>query len=277
MVVLRKKLLVIGVVILAVVGSAVSMNTSKKAFQHNGDIAKVEKITLHSDISNVELAVTETNLSFEYTGEKSFLGEPEIEIDYHSGHAFIRIKAIPKNWMKMLPAARKTGTLRLHIPSKILEEVHITTGQGNIDVESMDSINRLTLSSNVGNVKIDSFTGESLDIKLKNGSINLGEINSEITIKNQTGNLNSLTFATLKGENSINLSNGDLKVTLPTEVMQLDVGLNIYTKNGKINTMNESLSEIMKVKRNAGQKMIKNSDAKNQLNIAVLVGNIEID
>lgn len=267
----------IGVVFLAVVGSAVSMNTSKKSFQYNGDITKVEKITLHSDISNVVLAVTETNMSFEYTGEKSFLGEPEIEIDYHSGHAFIKVKAIPKNWMKIFPTTRKRGTLRLNIPSKLLEEIHITTGQGNIDVESMDSINQLTLSSNVGKVKIDSFTGGSLAIKLKNGSINLGEINSEVTIENQTGNLNSLTFATLKGDNNINLSNGNVKITLPTEVIDLDIGLNIYTKNGKIKTVNESLSGVTLVKQNAGQKMIMDTNAKNQLNIAVLVGNIEIN
>ena len=266
----------IGVVFLAVVGSAVSVNTSKKIFQQKGDITEVEKITLHSDISNVVLAVAETNMSFEYTGEKSLLGEPEIEIDYHSGHAFIKLKAIPKNWMKILPATRKKGTLRLNIPSKLLEEIHVTTGQGNIDVESMDSINQLTLSSNVGNVKIDSFTGGSLAITLKNGSISLGEINSEVTIKNRTGNLNSLTFAALKGENNINLSNGNVKITLPTEVLYPDLGLNIHTKNGKIKTVNESLSGVAISKQNAGQKIITDSDAKNQLNIAVLVGNIEV-
>lgn len=266
-----------GVIILTVFGSVVSMNSGKKAFQQSEDLANVEQITLHADISNVVLAVVETNLNFEYTGEQSFFGKPEIEIDYDSGHAFIEVKTIPKNWMKLLPASRKRGTLRLNIPAKLLDEIHITTGQGNIDVESIDSVNRLTLSSNVGNVKIDSFIGESLAINLKNGSIDAGEINSEVTIKSQTGNLNGLAFATLKGVNNIHLSNGNVKIALPTEAISHDVGLNIYTKNGKIRPVNESLSGAAIVKQNAGQKIIKDSSAKNQLNIAVSVGNIEIN
>ncbi|MBE1557115.1 DUF4097 family beta strand repeat-containing protein [Sporosarcina limicola] len=269
-----KKIFVIGVLILLLSGIAVAF--TKKPFVYKGDLENVEKIIVDSDISNILLSASDSTSTIEYTGEKSSLGSPEIEVVYNEGQAIIKVKAIPKKWMSFLPGTRKKGALVLNIPPELLDSIQISTGVGNIDVGNLNKVNRLSLNSNVGNINVDSFKGTSLNINAKNGAISLGEIDGTVNIKNQTGNLHSLIFTDIKGKNTIKLSNGKVKLTLPSEIKLDDLGLTIVTKNGKITSGNNLLKDNI-IKRGPGQKITTGSKGNKELNISVSVGNIEIN
>ncbi|MBA4536562.1 DUF4097 family beta strand repeat protein [Bacillus aquiflavi] len=164
----------------------------------------------------------------------------------------------------------------MNIPPKLLKQVQINTKNGNIDVKNLNEINRLFLSSNVGNINVDSFMGEFVNIDAKNGAINLGTVDGEVKIKNRTGNLNSLTFVDIKGKNSIKLSNGNVKITLPNELKFNDIGYHISTNNGKIILKNELLNKQI-TKRGVGQRIINRSKGNKELNLSVSVGSIDIN
>lgn len=266
----------IGVFILSITGLYTAFNTSKKDFEYRSNLKDVEKIVVDSDISNILLVTGDSKINVEYTGRQLFLGSPKIDIVYNENQATIKVNAIQNKWMYLLLGIRQRGKLVLNIPPKLLEQVQINTRNGNIDVKNVNDVNRLFLSSNVGNINVDSFKGESVNIDAKNGSINLGTVDGQVNIKNQTGNLQGLTFSDMKGKNNITLSNGNVKLTLPSELALNDIGLNISTSNGRIISDNGLVSKQI-TKRGPGQKITNGSQGNKKLNISVSVGNIEIN
>ncbi|WP_416825441.1 DUF4097 family beta strand repeat-containing protein [Ectobacillus polymachus] len=273
---MKKKLLMIGVLILSITGVYAAFHTSKKDFEYKSNLKDVKKIVVDSDISNILLVTGDSNMNVGYASQKSFLGNPKIEIVYDQNQATIKVNAIPKKWMYLVPGIIQRGKVVLNIPPKLLEQVEINTRNGNIDVKNESDVNKLFLSSNVGNINVDSFKGESLNIDAKNGSINLGTVDGEVNIKNRTGNLKGLTFSDMKGKNNITLSNGNVKITLPSELALNDIGFNISTSNGRIISDNGLVSKQI-TKRGAGQKITNGSQGNKELNISVSVGNIEIN
>ncbi|MFE4243195.1 DUF4097 family beta strand repeat-containing protein [Peribacillus butanolivorans] len=272
---MKRKLFMIGVLTLIITGVFVAL--SKKNFEYKSDLKNVEKIIVDSDISNIVLVKGDSNMNIEYSGQKSFLGNPKIDIVYNKDQAIIKVKALPNKWMYILPGNVRRGKLILNIPAKLLEHVQIKTQNGNIDVKDLSEVNRLSLNSNVGNINVDSFKGESVNIEAKNGSIKLGTVDGEVKIKNQTGNLNSLVLSDIKGKNNIKLSNGSAKITLPNELDLNDIGFNISASNGRIISEHNKLSSDNITKRGAGQKIINRSKGNKELNISVSVGNIKIN
>lgn len=271
---MKKKLFMMGVLTLITIGVFVGL--SKKTYVYHSDVNNVEKIRVDSDISNIVLVQGDSNMNIKYTGQKSFLGTPKINIVYNNDQAIINVKAIPNKWMYILPGNVKRGELILSIPSALLEQVQINTQNGNIDVKDISEVNNLALNSRVGNIHVDSFNGKSVDIGAKNGSIKLGTIQGEVKIKNQTGNLNSLVLSDIKGKNIIKLANGSVKITLPNKSGFKDIGFNISTKNGKILSENHTLTSDTITKQGAGQNILIPSKGNHELNISVAVGNIKI-
>lgn len=258
-------------------------------FEYNSDLLNVEKLQVHADVSNILITESDSTMKFTYIGHTSLFGDkPAIDVQYSGNQAEIKVKSLAKAWKSLLPGIRKRGTLVLSIPStfieqKTLRQLQIYTGNGNIEVKNSNSaagklfeVDHLGLSSNVGNIKVDSFKGTALKIDAKNGSIHLGVVDGEVNITNRTGNLNGLTLSDIKGKNNIQLSNGKVKLTLPQELNLKGIGLNIETKNGRIVTNNNHLSNLKPTKQNAGQKITQPGNGSNELNISVMVGSIEI-
>lgn len=275
----KKILITIGVIIMTLSVAVIIMNGKSKPLEYEKIIENVGKLKIDSDIANIHISTSDSqdsNIRVEYRGESTFLADPEIDIISEKGQATIKLKAIHKKWMYLVPK-RSRGELLLKIPPILLEQIQINTGNGNIEVKNLSEVNELILGSKVGNINIDSFQGKTLGIDAKNGSINLGLVDGEVNINNQTGSLKGLTFSEIKGKNNIKLSNGSVKLNLPSGVDLHGVATNISTKNGKIKANNSLLGESI-VKQGPGQKIVNRSKGQTaELNISVSVGNIEIN
>ncbi|MDQ0270629.1 DUF4097 family beta strand repeat-containing protein [Cytobacillus purgationiresistens] len=274
---MKRKPFMIGVITLIIIGSLVVFNHGKKRFEHKSDLKTVEKIIVESDISNIALVEGGSSLHAEYTGPKWSLLTPNIDIIYHNEEAVIKVEGIPEKWMYMVPGSNTRGQFVLKVPPGLLDQVQIKTQNGNIHVQAPSEISRLSLSSNVGNIHVDSYKGERLNIDAKNGSIDIGAVDGEVNIKNQTGNLKHLHFADIKGKNNIKLSNGKVKITLPSELDLKEIGLNITTKNGKIISDNNKFLKDKIKKHGPGQEIFHRTTGVNELNISVSAGSIRID
>ncbi|MDQ0216231.1 hypothetical protein J2S13_002671 [Oikeobacillus pervagus] len=251
------------------------LNSFKSSFEYQSNIKNVNGIILNSDFSNIKVVSADPDLYIDFQGQETIFGEPNIDITYSEDKAVINVLTFNKGWKKTLPGKRKRSEILLNIPPGFLDEIHLRTKNGNIDVDQVVEVSRLSLISDVGMIRMNSFQGELLNIESGNGSINLGEVNGQINIKNKVGNLKSLTLRSVKGENTIKISNGNVKVQLPKETKTDDIGLNISTKNGKIVSKEYKLNIINKGPGKKVLKNVPNSEAK--LNISVFVGNIEIN
>ena len=245
----------------------------KNQFEFQSNIKKVKSIMVNTDLSNIKVISEHSDLYLEYQGEKSIFGEPNIDITYSDNKAIIDVATIEKGWKKILPGKKTRGNIVLNIPPRFLEEMHLETKNGNIDVDQIAEIRQLSLTSDLGTIKLNGFQGGLLNVKNGNGSIYLGEVEGQINIINKVGSLKSLVLKSVKGDNNIKISNGNVKVKLPNDTNH--IGLNISTKNGHVKDNDGKLAII---KKGAGKAIINevpNSDS--NINISVSVGNIEID
>lgn len=268
----RRKFLLGGIILMSllIVGA---LNNFKSDFEFQSNIQKVKSIRLHADLANIQVISNHPELYIEYHGDKSLFGEPNIGITYSNNKAIINVVAIDKGWKKFLPGKRNKGNVVLNIPPRFLEEIHLETKNGDIDVNQIEEISLVSLISNLGTVRLNSFQGGLLNIQTGNGSIYLGEVEGQINIKNKVGSLKSLVLKRVSGENKIKVSNGNVKVKLPHTIH--NIGLTISTKNG---TIQSNKSELTILKKNSGKEIsseVPNGDTK--IDISVLVGNIEID
>ncbi|MEY8738073.1 DUF4097 family beta strand repeat-containing protein [Bacillales bacterium AN1005] len=260
--------------ILLVVGLGL-LNGLKSNFEYSSKIKNVNGIKLNSDFSNIKLVSNSPDLCIEIQGQKTILGEPKIDITYSKDKAIINVLTINKDWKKVLPGKRNKSNILLNIPAGLLEDIHLETKNGNIDVDQVTGASRLSLSSDVGTIRMNTFQGELLNINSGNGSIHLGEVDGQINIRNKVGSLKSLVLKNINGENNIKISNGNVKVQLPDMIKIDDIGLNISTKNGKILSKEHKLKIINK---RPGKEILNNTlNNEAKLNISVLVGNIEIN
>ncbi|MGX2959726.1 DUF4097 family beta strand repeat-containing protein [Peribacillus sp. JNUCC 23] len=248
-----------------------SLNSYKKHYEYRSNIKNVNKVQINSDFSNIKLISKDSDFYLESQG----VGKPTIDITYTNDKAIINVLTFNKTWKKMLPGKKNRGKILLNIPPRLLDELHLETKNGDIDIDYIAEVSRLSLISDVGTIRLSGFQGEFLNIKSGNGSINLGEVNGQINIKNKVGSLKSLVLKSVKGENNIKISNGNVKVELPKGIKTDDIGLNISTKNGKIISKDSNYTISNK---GPGKELIQNvPNSTKKLNISVLVGNIEIN
>ncbi|MEH6941393.1 DUF4097 family beta strand repeat-containing protein [Bacillus sp. JJ722] len=272
---LKRIFIIMGALIVVLSFCAFGLKSNGSGWVYNSELQEVQKMVVNTDIANITLHPSESNFHYNLKGNHPVFGKPKIEVDYQNEQATLDVKAIPKKWMYAIPGFVKRMHLQLFIPPNMLKKIEINTKNGNIDVEGVMKVNRLSLNSSVGNIKVDAFDGNAVNVVANNGSIEMGEVNGEVTIKNQTGSLKGLTLLNIKGKNNINLSNGNVKITLPTNIKPNDFKWNIKTKNGRITTDNQQLKQSI-VKQGVSQKIINNSFANNELIISVKVGKINI-
>lgn len=250
-----------------------SLNNLKSQFEFQSNIKKVNGISINADFSNIKVTSNHSDLSIGYQGEKSIFGEPNIDITYSNNKAIINVVKFKKGWKKFLPVKISRGNIAINIPPRFLEELHLETNNGNIDVNEIAEISQLSLIADVGTIRLNSFQGGLLNVKAGNGSIHLGEVDGQINIYNKVGSIKILDIKNVKGENKIKISNGNVKVKLPNETN--NIGLNISTKNGNIKSNENKLAIIKKGPGKAIIHEAPNSDTK--INISVSVGTIEIE
>jgi hypothetical protein len=178
-----------------------------------------------SDVANVHLSADGSRMSCEYTGKKSILGDPKVDVTYKGDQVIIKVREI-NNWRRIAPLNISRGNLVLNIPSKLLDLVQIETQVGKIDVTYSSEIKELTLNSDVGTINVDSFKGELLNIDSNVGSINLGTIDGKINIASGVDRVKIADLSNMKGKNNIKTKNGSIKVGVPSENLN-EVGLHI--------------------------------------------------
>ncbi len=269
----KKFILWVGGIILMPLFIIGSLNSVKSKFEYSSNIKHVNSITVNTDLANIELISNHSDLYIEFQGQKTLFGSPQIDITYDNDKALISVLTNNKNWKKLLPGIRTRGNIILNIPPKFLEEINLETKNGNINIDHIAEISRLSLISDVGTIRMNRFQGGFLNVEAKNGSINLGEVDGQINIKNQVGGLNNIVLKRVQGENTIKVSNGNVKVKIPNGTE--GIGLNVSTKNGKIT----SKAHKMNIKNKGPGKELLHNANKNEarLNISVSVGNIELE
>ncbi|MDM5224193.1 DUF4097 family beta strand repeat-containing protein [Peribacillus sp. NJ11] len=250
----------------------------KKDFVHKEDLKDVSKIIVDSDVVNVHLSSDGSRMDLEYTGKKSILGDPQVDVTYEGDQVVIKVREV-NNWRRIAPINTSRGNLVLNVPSKLMDQVQIRTGVGKIDVRYPSEIKELTLNSDVGTINVDSFKGESLNVSSNVGTINLGTIDGNINVDSLVGRIKIEDLSNMKGKNNIKSNNGTIKVGIPGEKTLNEVGLNIITKTGRIISENNKLSgeNIYNVEQlPPGKKVINRYKGDKELNITSFVGNIKI-
>ena len=270
----KKKILLGGIILMALLFMGL-LNSFKSNFEYRSNIKNVNGIIVNSDLSNIKIVSTHPDLLIDFQGQKNIFGKPNIDIAYNKDKAVINIISFDKVWKKALPVKGGRGKIVLNIPPGSLDEIFIKTKNGNIDVEQVAEASRLSLISDVGIIRMNSFQGGLLNGETGNGSISLGEVDGQIDIRSKVGSLKSLVLKSVKGENDIKISNGNVKVQLPKGIKIDDIGLNVSTKNGKIFSEEHKLNIVNK---GPGKEVLENTlNNEAKLNISVLVGNIEIN
>ncbi|MFA1712702.1 hypothetical protein ACDX66_13385 [Peribacillus frigoritolerans] len=250
----------------------------KKDFVHKEDLKDVSKIIVDSDVVNVQLISDGSRMDLEYTGKKSILGDPNVDVTYEGDQVVIKVREV-NNWRRIAPINISRGNLVLNIPSKLMDQVQISTGVGKIDVRYPSEIKELTLNSDVGTINVDYFKGEFLNVSSNVGTINLGTIDGNINVDSLVGRIKIADLSNMKGKNNIKSNNGTIKVGIPGEKTLNEVGLNISTKTGRIISENNKLSgeNIYNVEQlPPGKKVINRYKGDKELNITSFVGNIKI-
>ncbi|MGE7907656.1 hypothetical protein ACQKNS_25170 [Peribacillus sp. NPDC094092] len=250
----------------------------KKDFVHKEDLKDISKIIVDSDVVNVHLSSDGSRMDLEYTGKKSILGDPKVDVTYEGDQVVIKIREV-NNWRRIAPINTSRGNLFLNIPSKLMDQVQISTGVGKIDVRYPSEIKELTLNSDVGTINVDYFKGEFLNVSSNVGTINLGTIDGNINVDSLVGRIKIADLSNMKGKNNIKSNNGTIKVGIPGEKTLNEVGLNISTKTGRIISENNKLSgeNIYNVEQlPPGKKVINRYKGDKELNITSFVGNIKI-
>lgn len=240
-------------------------------FEYRSNIHKVTGIELHSDFSNIKIISTHPDLSIDFKGQETMFGKPSIDIAYDKDKAIINVLTFDKGWKKILPGKRQRGHIVLNIPPGSLSEIQLETKNGDIEVDQVMEASQLSLISDVGRISMNSFQGKHLNVEAGNGSVHLGEVDGQINIKNKVGSLKSLNLRSVKGENHIKISNGNVNLQLPDNIDE--VGLNISTKNGKITSKQHDLNIVSK---GPGKEAIKLTPREAKLDISVTVGSIEL-
>ncbi|NGP45528.1 DUF4097 domain-containing protein [Bacillaceae bacterium SIJ1] len=251
------------------------LNSSTSNFEYRSKINNVNGIQLNADLANIKIVSHSQDLSIDVQGQKPIFGEPNIDITYSQDKAMINVHTTNQGWKKIIPGIRNKSEILLNVPAGLLEDIQLETENGNIDVDQVTGASRLSLTSDVGTISMNSFKGGLLNVHSGNGSIHLGEVEGQINIRSKVGSVKNLFLKKIHGENNIEVSNGNVKVQLPDMTKIADLGLNISTKNGKILSKEHKLEMINK---GPGKEVIhqtQNNEAK--LNISVSVGNIEIN
>lgn len=249
------------------------LNSTNSKFEYSTNIKNAKSIAVNTDLANIDLISNHSDAYIEFQGQKTLFRSPKIDITYDDDKALISVITNNENWKKLLPGIRTRGNIILNIPPKFLEEIHLETKNGDINIDQITEINRLSLISNVGKIRMNRFQGGFLNVSAKNGSINLGEVDGQINIKSQVGGLNIIALKRVQGENTIKVSNGNVKIMTPNGTD--GIGLNVSTKNGKIT----SKAHKMNIKNKGPGKELLHNENKNEprLNISVSVGNIELE
>lgn len=267
----------IGAGVVAVVGGLL-FSRIEGSFQYKETLKdnaqEVTKIRIDTDVADIKVTSEGSELQVTFKGNKPFFKNPSLKVTNNDGE--VEIKGIIGKWLNIIPGTHSKGEMIINIPPNIVQSVQIHTGVGNIHLEDMTGLDELTLASNVGRIQLDSFKGNRLNINAKNGSIELGEIDGEVHVKNRIGKIKVAKLLTIKGESTIASGNGTIKLTLPSDENGLGYGLNLETKNGKIKDESMKLPKDSIQKQSTGQKLNTRPEETNKLSISVSVGNIEL-
>lgn len=271
---MKKQFLMLGVLILAISGGFLVSKMGDK-FEYNENFKETDTLIIDTDMANIKLTSNDSELNVKYNGKKSFFKKTSFKIGYSKGE--VKITGSNAKWFNMIPSMDSRGEMIVNIPPNTIRTILVRTGRGNIEVEGMSDMNNLTIATTIGTVKVNSFEGKTLNINGKNGSIEVGEVDAEVHIKNAVGKIKEITFLTINGVNTIESSNGTVKLILPSDYNIHDYGLKLETKNGKIADEQMKLPKNSIRKKAAGQQLDFQHNEKNKLSVNVSVGSIVIN
>ncbi|NGQ94338.1 DUF4097 domain-containing protein [Brevibacillus sp. SYP-B805] len=118
--------------------------------------------------------------------------------------------------------------LQVALPEKIFDRLRITTQTGDVESSQPLQEKRFKLDTATGDIEINGFTGEEMQVSTSTGDMRLLHIDGGVEINTATGSVEELSLVRLAGNVGVETSTGDVVIRLetPPAAASLDVETN---------------------------------------------------
>ena len=247
---MKKTLLIIGIVILAIGGIVLGLSIAK----HSEKSVKNE-YTIDESFSNLDIDVTTSEVTFIKTNEaKAKVVLDEKEKEYHTVEVkdgTLEIKKVnTKKWFEYifkLNFSRMKVTV--YLPLSAYQNVKINSSTGNIKIPNDFSFGNVTISVSTGNVSFEAKTSGDFVVSASTGKVTLNKAN-------------------IGGAATISVSTGNIELT-EVKAKSLDIS----ASTGKVTLTKTIVTDLTKIKTSTGDVLFTDSDS-GSLNVKTSTGSV---
>ncbi|PWV89407.1 putative adhesin [Paenibacillus cellulosilyticus] len=170
----------------------------------------------------------------------------------------------------------KTDRLHIEIPSKTYRKISLASESGHIEGQQLDA-NELVLSGGSGKIEVSGYTGSRIEGHSAAGNIELTDVEGELNIDNDTGDVNIGYVGQITNKSSITTGTGDVQLKFDHKPDALSIDAS--SESGKIKT---SLVDESKVSDDGAGKLLRTtigseSSETPSLKIRTSTGNISLE
>jgi DUF4097 and DUF4098 domain-containing protein YvlB len=251
-----RKIIYIGIIlfIIGLVGSATMIYNNiglqeETPFQHEkkADGSSINKVIVTSNSVDIELYPSPNNqITAKFTGAKQKNVKTDLQLTTNGDTVEIyanREEQKPRTWINFdLNTIDQPTKVVIYIPKKQYETLVMETSHGDI--------------------RLENFKGDLAKATTKNGDITLKNTEATLAIQSGHGDITLQEPITLKGNNSISTSSGDIQVQSkydPNASNNKTTSLNLQTSHGDI-TLNGYQGNQLTTKSESGDVTLQNID-----------------
>lgn len=165
-----------------------------------------------------------------------------------------------------------SSELTVKVPEQKYEQLDVHTSTGNLTMLHPVQAERMIAKSSTGNIKLDGFSGEELNLRSSTGNMDISQVRAQVDIQTSTGNIRKLELLNISKDVRVRTSTGNAQIIIkenPT-VLQLELS----TSTGRIafespaNTYNVGNSKTVNFSIGEGSKP--------ELKVSSSTGNIDV-
>lgn len=231
-----------------------SFGNNFSAVQVNAKNVGVEVVPTKEKTAKVKLHGRESNATHNFSA------------DVKGSTLSVQVEQEQRSWINIFPTALK---VTVYLPEKQYETIHVDSGNGSIQIESVDVKNIKALTAN-GRINLNSIAATDVDVKATNGWLNLNSIaaadvnvkttNGQITLDDVKGKLSGktengqITFATESLDWPVQLETDAGRILVQTQQKPDNVTFDVHTGAGNINILDQNIGST---KIGNGENLIK--------------------
>lgn len=144
----------------------------------------------------------------------------------------------------------KNSTLHVELPSQAYRKLSLITASGQITGEELRA-DELQLSTDSGDIKINGYDGSQITGEVAAGSIDLKNVNGNIVLNNDTGNIKISHNGKIGKESVIRTETGSVDFAFENKPASLQ--LDVSTESGSIKSSLTSPEDI--IPKGAGSRL----------------------